>query len=72
MSLGKDVIPYKMITQYDSLDIPPEKGNFFLPHHFYWSLKDTIISKEDYEAVKRPYCTMDLENLGELNKFYNF
>ena len=35
LSTGKGKIPYKMITRYNSLDISPEKNNFFLPNHFY-------------------------------------
>ena len=42
---GKEVIPYEMITRYNSLDIALEYGVFFLPHHFYSSLKDTITCK---------------------------
>ena len=61
-----------MITPFDSLDIAPENDIFFLPHHFYSSLKDTIISKEVYELVKRLYRTLKLENLGQLNKLCNF
>ena len=62
-----------MITRFDSLDTTiPEDADFFLPHHFYSSLKNTIISREDYDAVKNLYQTMKLENLGELNKLYNF
>ena len=57
-----------MIRRYDSLDIPPENGVLFLPHHFYSSLKHM----EEYEAVKKMYQTMKLENLGELNKLSNF
>lgn len=30
------------------------------------------ISRENYDAVKKLYQTMNLENLGELNKLYNF
>ena len=72
LSPGKGVITSEMITRYDSLDIAPEDGVFFLSHLLYSSLKDTITSKEDYEAFKKLYCTMNLENLGELNKLYNF
>ena len=61
LSTGKGTIPYEMITRYDSLDISPEEGNFFLPHHFYSSLKDTIISKEEYENVKKFYQTLKTE-----------
>ena len=70
--IQKGVIPYEMITRFDSLDIAPENNIFFLPHYSYWSLKDTMISKEDYESVKRLYRTLKLENLGELNELYNF
>ena len=59
-------------TGFNSLDISPEEGFFFLPHQFYCSLKETIISKEDYDSVKKFYQTMKLKYLGELNKLYNF
>ena len=62
-----------MITRYDSLDISPEEGNFFLPHNFYSSLKDDIMTLEEYENVKKKtYQTMKLKNVGELSKIYNF
>lgn len=35
LSMGKVTTPKEMITRYDSLDISPEEGNFFLPQHFY-------------------------------------
>ena len=35
---GKGTIPYKMITDYDSLEIIPDDEKFFLPHHFHSSL----------------------------------
>ena len=61
-----------MITKFDSLDITPEKGSFFLPHHFYSSLKELIRTKKDFDAVKTFHQTMKLKNLGELNRLYNF
>ena len=61
-----------MITRFDSLDIAPEDGIFFLPHHFNSSLKGDTISKESYNALKKLYRTLKLEKLGELNKLYNF
>ena len=72
LSTGKGVIPYEMITRFDSLDITPEEGSFFLPYQFYSSLEETIITKEDYHSVKKFYQTMKLKDLGELNKLYNF
>ena len=61
-----------MITGYDSLDVSPEEGNFFLLPHFYSSLKDTIMTREEYDNVKKFYQTLKLKDLGELNKIYNF
>ena len=72
LSTGKGTILYKMITRYDSLDIAPKIGQFFLPHKFYSSLKDTTMTDEENENVKKFYQTMTLENFGELNKIYNF
>ena len=57
LSTGKGTIPYEMITGYDSLDISPDDENFFLPHHFYSSLKDKIMANEEYENVKKNYQT---------------
>ena len=51
LSSGKDVIPYEMITRFDSLNISPEDGIFFVPHHFYSSLIKTIITNEDFNSV---------------------
>ena len=70
--MGKDNIPYGMMTRHDSLDITPENGQFFLPHQFYSSLKDTTTTDEEYGNVKKFYWTMKLENFGELNKIYIF
>ena len=72
LSLGKGTISYEMITQYDSVDISPEDGNFFLPHQFYSSFKDIIMTKEEYKNLKKFYQTLKLKNLGKLNKIYNF
>ena len=72
LSTGKGTISYEMITRYNSLDIAQGHGEFFLPHQFYSNLKDSIMTDEEYENVKKFYQTMKLENLGELNKMYNF
>ena len=61
-----------MITRYDSLDITPENGQFFLHYQFYSSLKNSVMTDEEYENAKKLYQTMKLENLGELNKIHNF
>ena len=61
-----------MISRYNSLDISPEDRIFCLPRNFYSSLKDDIMTLEEYENIKTNYQTMKLKNLGELNKIYNF
>ena len=53
LSTGKGTIPYKMINRYDSLNISPENGKFFLPPQFYSSLKNDIMTEEEYENVKK-------------------
>ena len=72
LSTGKGTVPYELITRYDSLDIAPEEGNFFFPHHFYSILKDDVINREEYKNVNKFYQTMKLKDLGKLNKIYNF
>ena len=72
LSTGKGTMAYEMITRYDSLDISPDNGKFFLPQNFYSSLKDDIMTLEEYENVKKFYLTMKLKNLRELNQIYNF
>ena len=72
LSMEKGTISYEMITRYDSLDIAPESGQFFLLNQLCSSSKDNIMTDEVYGNVKKFYQTMKLENLGELNKIYNF
>ena len=35
-------------------------------------MKDSVIHNKDYKAVKKFYQTLNLDNLGQLNKLYNF
>ena len=62
LSTGKGTIPYEMITRYHSLDLTLGNDQFFLPHQFYPNLKDTVMTDEEYENVKKFYQTMKLEN----------
>ena len=71
LSSGKGTIPYELTTEFDSLNIVPDK-EFFLPHHFYWSMKDSTISDEEYKNVKNFYITLKLNYLSEVNHVYNF
>ena len=68
----KGVIAYETIQRPESQDIATEKDFFFLSHHFYCSLKDSVISDKEYQAVKKFHKLLNLGNLGQLNKLYNF
>ena len=72
LSTGNGTTLYEMITRFDSLDVSPDNGKFFLQHQFFSNLKDSIMTEEEYENVKKFYKAMKLENLGQLNKIYNF
>ena len=50
LASGKGRIPYQMFTNFDALNIQPEK-DFFEPDSFCSSLKEKNISKEEYENV---------------------
>ena len=53
----KGTIPYEMIARYNSLDIWPEDGNFFLLHYFFLALMTVD------ENVKKFYQTMKLKDV---------
>ena len=65
LSSGKRTIPYELITNFDSLSISPDK-DFFELHQFYSNMKDSVLSIEEYENVKKFYMILNLSNLGEL------
>ena len=71
LSSGKETIPYDLISDFDSLNISPGKDSFPI-HNFYSNMKDSVISGEDYENVKKFYTLLKISNLGERNKVYNF
>ena len=63
LSSGEGTIPYELITDFDSLNMVPDK-EFFLPHQFYLSMKDSTISEEEYENLKKFNRTLKSKNLG--------
>lgn len=71
LSSGKGTIPYELISDFDSLNISPNK-DFFEMHEFYSNMKNSVLSAEDYEKVKKFYKLMNLSKLCELNQIYNF
>ena len=65
------MIPYQMITNFDSLKIKPIDG-FFKHSDFYSSLKEKDVSEEEYENVKKFFTVLRLKPFGDLNRVYNF
>ena len=72
LSSGKGMIPYQIITDFDSLEIKLEYGEFFKHSDFYSSLKERNISEEEYENVKQFFTVLRLKTLENLNRIYNF
>ena len=71
LASGKGMIPYQMITDFDSLNIAPE-NDFFEHKKFYSTLKEKNVSQEEYDNVKSSYTILRLKTLGDLNRIYNF
>ena len=67
LSTAKGTIWYEMMTRYDSLDVAPVNENFFLPYHFYSSLKDDVMTREEYKNVKKIYPTMKRKDLQSVS-----
>ena len=71
LASDKGMIPYQMITNFDALNIQPEK-DFFEYNSFYSSLKEKNISVEEYENVKFFFTILRPKTLADLNRIYNF
>ena len=71
LSSGKGMIPYQMITEFESLNIKPKNG-FFDRKYFYSTLKEKDISETEYENVKKFFTLLRLKTLGDMNRIYNF
>ena len=70
LSSGKGMIPYQMITDFDSLKIEP-KEDFFKKEDFYSELKEKNISDEEYQNVKKFFMLLRLKTLGDMSRIYN-
>ena len=72
LAKGKGTIPYQKFTQFESLLLRPPSGqDFFSKDDFYSTLREKGIENEDYEEVKKFFKLLNLQTLGELNKYYN-
>ena len=72
MAKGKGTIPYQKFTQFESLLLRPLSGqDFFSKDNFYSTLREKGIEDQDYEEVKKLFKLLNLQTLGELNKYYN-
>ena len=68
LSSGKGMIPYQMITDFNSLQIKPKDG-FFEQKDFYSFLKEKDINVEEYENVKKFFTLLRLKTLEDMNCF---
>ena len=59
------------MNSFNSLNNSPADGEFSKIDEFHCSLKNSIISEEEYASVKELY-TLMRRNLGDLNTHYNF
>ena len=71
LSSGKGMIPYQMITDFDSLKKVP-KEDFFQKKDFYSELKETDSSDEENENIKKIFILLRLKTLRDMNRIYNF
>ena len=71
LSSGKGMIPYQMITDFDSFKKVP-KEDFFQKKDFYFELTEKDISDEEYQNVKKIFMLLRLKILGDMNRIYNF
>ena len=71
LSSGKGMIPYQMITDFDSLKKVP-KEDFFQKKDFYSELKETDSSDEENENIKKNFILLRLKTLRDMNRIYNF
>ena len=62
LSSGKGMVPYQMITDFDSLKKVP-KEDFFQKNDFYSELKEKDISDEEYQNVKKNFMLLRLKTL---------
>ena len=71
LASGKGMIPYQMITDFESLNIRPDQ-EFFKHEDFYSGLKEKNISVKEYRNVKKFFTILRLKTLGDMNRSYNF
>ena len=71
-SSGKGVLPYEMIKKWEDLNEKPTVEHFFPKTHFCSSLKNSIISDDEYEDIKKLFNLFKMCTLSDLNALYNF
>ena len=72
LAKGKGTIPYQKITQLSSLQLRPPLGEeFFNKDDFYSTFREKAIDEQEYEDVKKIFKLLNLNTLGDLNKYYN-
>ena len=72
LSSGKGVLPYEMIKTWEDLNEKSTVEQLFSKTNFYSSLKNSIISDEEYEDIKKLFNLLKMCTLSDLNALYNF
>ena len=50
---------------------PPLDEEFFNKDDFYSTLREKAVDEQEYEDVKKFFKLLNLNTLGDLNKYYN-
>ena len=65
LSSGKGVLPYEMIKTWEDLNEKPTVEQLFSKTNFYSSLKNSIISDEEYEDIKKLFNLLKMYTLSD-------
>ena len=68
---GKDIIPYELIVDMQSLLLTPDDDQFWDKTEFFSELKLQAVNDKSNENSKFLLKTLKLRNLGDLNDLYN-
>ena len=68
---GKDIIPYELIVDMQSLLLTPDDDQFWDKTEFFSELKLQAVNDKSNENSKFLLKTLKMRNLGDLNDLYN-
>ena len=71
MTSGKDIIPFELIVDMQSLLLTPDDDQFWDKTDFFSELKLQAVNDKSNENSKFLLKTLKMRNLGDLNDLYN-